>query len=163
LILRPWVSGDAAVLLAAWEDEAIATASAVPAEFSLSSAHDWIVGAARRFDARVAVDFVIERGGVVVGEVGLGPIDIARRAAFVGYWVLDAHRGDGVATVALARLITWVVDSSEFDVLLARTTAENLGSIAVLERNGFSRLATPPLTWAREMPAQAPTRSNEER
>jgi RimJ/RimL family protein N-acetyltransferase len=128
----------------------IASTSEVPTDASISGARGWISGAQRRFSGRVAVDFVVDRGGVVVGEVGLGPIDVARRAAYVGYWVFEVHRGHGVATAALNRLIAWVRELGEFDVLLAKTTPNNAASISVLEHNGFAELSAPN-TWALEL------------
>ncbi len=129
----------------------MAAASEVPSHPNLAAAREWILGASKRLEQRVAVDFVVEREGAIVGEVGLGPIDVDRRAAFIGYWVFESERGSGIATEALAELIRWVGETGEFDVLLARTTTDNAASIAVLERNGFSALRHPPKTWARQV------------
>ena len=52
---------------------------------------------------------------------------------YVGYWIDKAHWGKGIATNALAELISLV----EVRPLFARVAIENIGSVCVLERCGF--------------------------
>jgi ribosomal-protein-alanine N-acetyltransferase len=55
----------------------------------------------------------------------------------VGYSVIPAHQGRGYASEALAALIEWAFSHDEVRAVTAQTLAELVGSIRVLEKNGF--------------------------
>ena len=73
---------------------------------------------------------VVEIGGEVVGSVGAYPVegDIE-----VTYWIRKDCWGRGVATAAVAALL----DEVTVRPLYGRVAEDNLGSVRVLERNGF--------------------------
>lgn len=73
---------------------------------------------------------LIEIDGEAVGTVGAFPIEDDIE---VTYWIRRAWWGRGVATAALAALLKEVTVRP----LHARVAEDNLGSIRVLERNGF--------------------------
>jgi [ribosomal protein S5]-alanine N-acetyltransferase len=77
----------------------------------------------------------VEVDGEVVGSVAAFPIegDIE-----VTYWVRTDWWGRGVASAALAALLTEV----SMRPLHARVVADNVGSLRVLERNGFARIGS---------------------
>ena len=58
--------------------------------------------------------------------------------AEVSYWIGRPFWGQGIATAALQQFI----DELEFRPLHARAAADNLGSIRVLEKCGFTRTGT---------------------
>ncbi|GAA2989778.1 GNAT family N-acetyltransferase [Streptomyces fulvorobeus] len=69
--------------------------------------------------------------GAVVGNTGVyGPPDDRQ----VTYWIDRAHWGHGVATAALRALLALVPERP----LHARAAADNLGSIRVLRKCGFT-------------------------
>ncbi|WP_028662893.1 GNAT family N-acetyltransferase [Saccharomonospora halophila] len=76
------------------------------------------------------VKLVAERGGEIVGSVGTYPIGGDTE---VTYWIRKDCWGRGVATAAVALLLREVTVRP----LHGRTAADNVGSIRVLERNGF--------------------------
>jgi ribosomal-protein-alanine N-acetyltransferase len=78
---------------------------------------------------------VIELDGDVVGSVGTFPIegDIE-----LTYWIRKDVWGRGVATAAVAALLEEVTVRP----LHARVVEDNVGSIRVLERNGFVRIGS---------------------
>lgn len=91
---------------------------------------------------------IILADGVVVGAVNISPQD---GSAGIGYWIAREHWGRGIATRAVALML------SEFTrrPLYATTAGHNHPSIRVLQKNGFeivSRSMTPetPRTVQRE-------------
>jgi RimJ/RimL family protein N-acetyltransferase len=77
---------------------------------------------------------VILADGVIVGAVNISPHD-GRDS--IGYWIAREHWGRGIATRAVALML------SEFSrrPLYATTAAHNLPSIRVLNKNGFEILS----------------------
>lgn len=73
---------------------------------------------------------VVEVGGEVVGSVAVFPIEGDTE---ITYWIRKDWWGRGVATGAVAALL----DEVTARPLYGRVAEDNLGSIRVLERNGF--------------------------
>lgn len=76
---------------------------------------------------------VIELDGEVVGSVAAFVVDGDTE---VTYWIRRDQWGRGLATAALAALLTQVTERP----LWARAAADNRGSERVLVRNGFRRV-----------------------
>jgi len=74
----------------------------------------------------------IEYDGAVAGNIGSWRAGDER---LVGYWIARAHWGKGIATRALAELLTIVTERP----LHASVAKHNAGSIRVLEKCGFVR------------------------
>lgn len=135
LVLRPWRLADAAALVAAWADPEIQRWTGVPERRDLAAAERWIEGDAARRAAELSLDLVVERDGVVVGEVGLSCLDRAARTAEVGWWTAAGSRGQGIASTASALLVAW--SSSTLGVaVVARCDVANPASVAVARRSG---------------------------
>jgi len=82
---------------------------------------------------------VILADGILVGAVNISPQD---GADSIGYWIAREHWGRGIATRAVALML------SEYSrrPLYASAAGHNLPSIRVLQKNGFeivSRRVTP--------------------
>ena len=88
----------------------------------------------------------LSRSILADGEL-VGRIDcfLLEGAPHVGYWIDRARWGRGISTRALALLIA----EEPRRPLQARVAVTNLGSIRVLERNGFVLTRT---VWAEETP-----------
>jgi RimJ/RimL family protein N-acetyltransferase len=78
----------------------------------------------------------IELDGKPAGNIGSWEQDEER---YVGYWVSREHWGKGVATAALTALL----DVVRTRPLHAHVVTTNPGSIRVLEKCGFRRVAAP--------------------
>jgi ribosomal-protein-alanine N-acetyltransferase len=76
------------------------------------------------------VNRVVEVGGEIVGSVAVFPI---QGYTELTYWIRKEWWGRGVATAAVAALL----DEVAVRPLRARVAEDNLGSVRVLERNGF--------------------------
>jgi RimJ/RimL family protein N-acetyltransferase len=76
--------------------------------------------------------------GAVVGDIGFhGPPD-PDLAVEIGYSVVPAWRGRGVASQACALILQQAWQDGA-DIVIAETDADNVASQAVLLRNGFRR------------------------
>lgn len=86
----------------------------------------------RKFLANEAIIMkVVEVGGEVVGSVGTYPIEGDNQ---VTYWIRKDCWGQGIATAALAALLKEVAVRP----LYGQVAEDNIGSVRVLERNGFA-------------------------
>ncbi len=91
--------------------------------------------AAEKFGAWV----MVERGtNSVVGDIGcLGPpVD---GVVEIGFSVVPERRRRGYASAAATALVGWLRGQPDEREILARSEADNVGSIGVLERAGFRR------------------------
>lgn len=145
VVLRTWTQADAPALLCAWRDPQVSAWNQVPPEPTLEAAERWIGGVAARFERRVSVDLVIDSAahGGVVGEVGLSGFGRSSRSgvghAMVGYWLLPAARGFGLATAAVETFTSWAHNALTLDMIIARCHEANTRSQAVAARAGFSK------------------------
>jgi len=139
--LRPWCRADAPVLARAWADPAIRRWCSVTAEATVEGAERWIAGADSCRQDGLALDLAVETDGVVVGEVGLGPIQWAHERAAVGFWIDAEYRRSGLAAKGLRLLAAWALAELPLQTLAAEASSENPASGWTLAAAGFT-LAT---------------------
>lgn len=84
------------------------------------------------------------RDGDPRGWVSLRVAESDRTAAEIGYSVVRAYRGNGIATEAVAALVEEGFRSAQLREIRAYCLAENLSSRAVLRHNGFEEEGTLP-------------------
>lgn len=138
LLLRPWAAADAAVLRAAFRDEAIRRWH-MRHVTSPAEARERIAAAHRSWQEERDAEWAIARadGGEVLGRAGLRRMDLVHGEAECAYWVLPQARGTGVAPRALTALAAWALDEAGFHRLeLAHSTA-NEPSCRVAAKCGF--------------------------
>jgi ribosomal-protein-alanine N-acetyltransferase len=84
--------------------------------------------------------FALEWQGKVIGEIHFNPQnDILKHSCFLGYWVGEAYWGRGFMSTAVGTLVDWIFQHTALVRIVARVFATNLGSIKVLEKNGFQQ------------------------
>lgn len=96
-------------------------------------------------DDAVSLLFVPRAGdheGQPVGQVALDHVDEADGWANLSFWLLPDARGNGYATEAAAELVAFGFRERGLRRVTANALAPNAGSIAVLERLGFSHEGT---------------------
>lgn len=137
LLLRPWEAADAPVFLSAYEDPALRrwhtrrpTSEAQVVEWFDGYRQDW----ERERGAHWAVT---GDGGRVLGRIALRGLDFDDGVAWVGYWVLPAARGAGVATRALAAVSSWALDGIGFHRLELEHSTLNDASCGVARKAGY--------------------------
>lgn len=97
-------------------------------------------GAAGRFEWLV---FYVDEGEAgPLGWVSLRIAESNRASAEIGYSVVRAYRGKGIATEAVAALIVEGFSRARLREIRAYCLPENLSSRAVLRRNGFEDRGT---------------------
>ncbi|MFI5930660.1 GNAT family N-acetyltransferase [Actinoplanes sp. NPDC051494] len=137
LVLRPWADGDAPVFLAAYADPEIqrwhtrrpGTARRV-LEWFERYRQEW----ARETGAHWAVT---RDGGEVLGRIALSGVEPGDGIAGIGYWVLPAARGAGVAPRALTALSAWALAEGRFHRLHLDHSTRNESSCRVALKAGF--------------------------
>jgi ribosomal-protein-alanine N-acetyltransferase len=91
------------------------------------------------FDLEWGPSYVVSDGVLVASAGFFGPPD-ADDEVEIGYSVCRTQRGRGIATAAVGQLCGRAASGGCASVR-ARTTADNVASIAVLERNRFVEVA----------------------
>lgn len=80
--------------------------------------------------------------GEVAGLCGYKQSPSADGTVEIGYGVVTARRGQGLATRAVAAMVAQAAADRRISRLSAETAADNLASQRVLEKNGFLRAGT---------------------
>ena len=75
--------------------------------------------------------------GVLCGRVNIHRIDMKAKTCEIGYRIGKAHCGKGIASLAVNKLVDLVNQTGKIDIINAIVFTKNLGSIKVLQRNGF--------------------------
>src|SRR5687767_12229248 len=84
-----------------------------------------------------AYHFAVYRGHDLVGQIFLHDIDWRVGSALVGYHLFEKFRGQGIGTIALRLLQSFVVDKTPLSRLVVITTAQNFASRRIAEKCGF--------------------------
>jgi len=86
--------------------------------------------------------------GVLCGSVGFkGPPDTDGMVE-IGYSVLPAHQGAGIATEMVEALVRWACRQGGVRHIEAETAVDNPASVRVLERTGFASVRADTATGA---------------
>jgi RimJ/RimL family protein N-acetyltransferase len=131
--VRPLVEADAPALADAARDPLIPYYTSVPENYTLADAEEFI--------GRGDNQFAIVDAGTdeVLGVVGF--ILMNHSKGHFGYWVGKDARGRGVATRALRLLTRWAAEEHGLARLQLIVEPENVASIRVAEKAGFTREA----------------------
>ncbi len=84
--------------------------------------------------------FVIDSNGKLCVLIGLIlQKDIYRKSAEIGYWIGEPHWGKGIATNAIELITRYAFDELKLMRIFAGVFEYNVGSMRVLEKNGFMK------------------------
>jgi len=136
--LRPWRHSDAAELKPAFGDADISRFTTVPPTYSVAEAEAWIARQQRRIDDGTAVVLAIElpdRHGPV-GMVGVFGLDRPQPEGLIGYWVIQAFRGRGLARDAARRLTAWAFAELGLQALHLDIEPQNVASTRIARHLG---------------------------
>ncbi|WP_233564868.1 GNAT family N-acetyltransferase [Micromonospora musae] len=136
LVLRPWLEADAPAVEAALRDPDIARWNPQGGPVDEESTRRWL---RRRADwsagDHVSLAVADDVDGSLLGSVSLH--DIHAADAEIGYWVVPAARGRGVASRAVELLTRWGFEQLALHrIQLCHATA-NPASCRVAERAGY--------------------------
>jgi RimJ/RimL family protein N-acetyltransferase len=135
--LRLPAARDEDAIFEACQDPDIQRWAATPVPYLREHAQGWIEGAepewaAAQHGALAIVDATDDR---LLGAIGLSPQEPHR--VEVGFWIVPAARGRGIATEATRLLARWVLRDLGFDRLELLHLIGNEGSRRVAEKAGF--------------------------
>ncbi|MGF1429865.1 GNAT family N-acetyltransferase [Kitasatospora sp. LaBMicrA B282] len=137
LVLRPWEPADAPAFLAAYQDEEIRRWHTRRPRCE-ADVQDWFAGYHRDWEREKGGHWAIARtDGDVLGRIALRGWDFDDGVAGVGYWVLPAARGAGVATCAVTALSAWALDEIGFHRLQLDHSTRNQASCRVALKAGY--------------------------
>jgi len=137
LLLRPWKPADAQVFLSAYQDEEIRRWH-TRRPSSESRVREWFDTYRQDWEQEKGGHWAVARdGGEVLGRIALGSVNVDEGIAGVGYWVLPAARGAGVATRALSALSVWALDEIGFHRLQLDHSTRNHASCRVAVKAGY--------------------------
>jgi len=84
-----------------------------------------------------SIEFVIDVDGAAVGSVSLFGFDDLARHAEIGIAVLAEHRGRGIGSAALAKMVAFAFVRCNLRRVHLQAISSNVGAIRVYEKAGF--------------------------
>lgn len=140
LVLRPFYLGDAETVMTLAGDRHVAAMTlTVPHPYELHHAEGWIEShEAHRLAGTAAVFAVCERGGRLVGAIGL-EINKTHERAELGYWIGPPYWGKGYATESSIETIRYGFEVLRLSRIHASRFGANPASGRVLEKAGMNR------------------------
>ncbi|MBF9066827.1 GNAT family N-acetyltransferase [Streptacidiphilus fuscans] len=137
LVLRPWTAADAPVFLSAYQDQEIRRWH-TRRPSSETGVREWFARYRQDWEQERGAHWAVARsGGEVLGRIALGSLNFDDGTAGVGYWVLPAARGAGVATSALTTLSEWAIEKIGFHRLHLDHSTRNHASCRVATKSGY--------------------------
>lgn len=145
ITIRPAVVADAAELAALYtaNREFLRPWEPVREDEFFTTEGQWARLRATEIDRRNGLSnrCVIEEDSAIVGMVSLTAIERGpAQSAHLGYWVGREANGRGIATKAVAAILTTAFEDEKLHRVQAGTLLHNTGSQTVLQRNGFEQI-----------------------
>ncbi len=85
------------------------------------------------------IGMVLKESGNLIGTLGLYSIDMEKRSATLGFDLLPDYWGHGYMTEACFALLDYAFEEMELNRIQASAEPENIRSVRVMERLGFTR------------------------
>jgi [ribosomal protein S5]-alanine N-acetyltransferase len=137
--LRAWRVDDLATVVEASRDPYIPRATTVPAPYTEGAGEQWLERQAIRSRSGEGVSLAIAEAAT---DEAVGAVVLVHRGQALyglGYWLVRAARGRGLASRAVALIATWALAQREVAELEALVEPWNEASCRVVERAGFTR------------------------
>lgn len=141
--LRPWQETDVDTIVAAGHDPVIPEMTTVVRDGTADDAWAFIARQRTRTSDGSGIPLAIAEadGGRAVGWIGANRPDLVNRRADIGYWVLAAVRGRGLAARAATLFVPWLAGTLGLVRVEAVVAPDNHASRRVVEGLGFEREA----------------------
>ena len=115
IVLRPWEPGDVDGLVAAIDGDPVITSwlDQIPQPFTTQHGTRFIERSAQSWDTGEQASFAMTdaQTGVLLGSVGLHPVDEGHDVVEIDYMVAADGRGKGAATRATILVTGWALDT----------------------------------------------------
>lgn len=136
--LRPFRPEDLTALVKHANDPSVAgnLTDAFPHPYTEAHGRTFIEQALQSPPLRRCIDI----GGACVGAIGLHPkTDLWRRNLELGYWLAKEHRGQGIMTEAIRRMVALgFAEFPDITRIYATPFGSNIASQRALEKAGFT-------------------------
>lgn len=138
--VRPWSDADLGAVISAGLDPIIPEMTTVVRDGTPANAREFIGRQRTRPADGTGIPLAIAENasGRAVGWIGANRPDPTHRRADIGYWLLGAARGRGLAGRAGGLFVPWLMDALGLVRLEAVIAPENHASQRVVERLGFT-------------------------
>lgn len=90
---------------------------------------------------RFVFSIALKEEDAFIGEISLH-LDIKQPIAQLAYWIGEPFWNQGIVSEAIARVLAFGFDVLQLEKILATCDAENIGSVKVLEKNGFIKTSS---------------------
>ena len=117
----------------------------------LQTAFDWAQHAVSEEDTRRNVQsnqmlhqrgyakmFLIFKDDALVGVLSFNTIEPTNKAGYIGYWLDEAHQGQGILSRSLQAFMRYYVERGEIRRFVIKCRVANQHSNSVAVRNGFT-------------------------
>lgn len=145
LILRPLRDGDAAAIYPLFNDwDVVRYLSMPPWPYTLADAEAFVRHVTDPANTDAEITFAITLNDKLIGTIGVREkprAELDRDAPSIGYWLGQKYWGHGYMTEALRALVAHVFALSAVDAIHCGAFADNLGSLRVQEKVGFTHAA----------------------
>ncbi len=141
VVLRDWREDDAPDLEPICGDPDVCQFTSIPWTFTEPAARDWIRRLRARRSAGECLALAITRAGdgAALGNVNLLGFSDHGRGAALGYWLMPAARGQGLALAAAELLCGWGFEEMNLARIELAILPHNVASHRVAERLGAQR------------------------
>lgn len=82
--------------------------------------------------------FLIFMKDELVGVLSFNAIEPANKTGYIGYWLDEAHQGQGILSQALRAFMRYYVERGEIRRFVIKCRVDNQSSNRVAQRNGFT-------------------------
>jgi RimJ/RimL family protein N-acetyltransferase len=140
LILRPYAMEDAERLTDLLQDpEIYRWTASIPFPYTIEHAREFLTQRAADDSSGASFAWAItdRENGNLIGAMGLHDVIPASSRAELGYWLGKDYRGNGYATEAARRVISWCFEVGEFHRIQATYLPGNQGSAGVMRNIGM--------------------------
>ncbi len=145
VLLRPWEASDVSLVARASRDPQIPSISSVPRAFTEEAGRVFVerqLARATRGDGYSLVIALEDDPGAGIGSIALWLNEIEGGRASIGYWLVAAARGGGLAAHALRAMVTFGFAELAIPRLHLFVEPWNVASARTAESVGFRREAT---------------------
>jgi ribosomal-protein-alanine N-acetyltransferase len=141
VVLRDWQERDAPAVEPVCGEWNVCQFTSVPWQYTPAAARAWINRLRRRRTSGTALALAIMRQAddPPVGNVNLVRFSPDGREAALGYWLVPAARGQGLAARSARMLCAWGFRELQLQRIELAILPENVASHAVAERLGATR------------------------
>jgi [ribosomal protein S5]-alanine N-acetyltransferase len=137
--LRAWRRDDLATVIEASRDPYIPKVTTVPAPLTKGAGERWLERQDVRSRSGVGLSLAIAEAATDAAVGAVVVMQRSERLYGVGYWLVRAARGRGLASRAVALAAPWALAQPGVAVLEALVEPWNEASCRVVERAGFTR------------------------